>query len=109
MYAPEKLWSQLFVEQLERRNPRLTELNSLDLTDDKRSDAAISTIYLLAGEGAGVGINRGGTDNNAYYFDSTSISYQIEAIPEPASWMLLIAGFGMTGAVLRRRPTPAAA
>ena len=27
MYAPEKLWRQLFVEQLERRNPRLTELN----------------------------------------------------------------------------------
>jgi hypothetical protein len=25
------------------------------------------------------------------------------AIPEPASWMLLIAGFGLTGMTMRRR------
>jgi hypothetical protein len=28
---------------------------------------------------------------------------QITAVPEPDSWALLIAGFGLTGAVLRRR------
>jgi PEP-CTERM motif len=32
------------------------------------------------------------------------------AVPEPASWAMLIAGFGLTGAALRRRrPLPAAA
>jgi hypothetical protein len=27
----------------------------------------------------------------------------VAAIPEPASWAMLIAGFGLTGAVMRRR------
>ncbi len=31
------------------------------------------------------------------------------AVPEPASWALMIAGFGMTGAALRRRRTAAVA
>lgn len=31
------------------------------------------------------------------------------AVPEPASWALLVAGFGLTGALVRRRRTAAAA
>jgi hypothetical protein len=31
------------------------------------------------------------------------------AVPEPASWALLIAGFGLTGAAMRRRRMPAVA
>jgi hypothetical protein len=89
---------------------RLTKLSSLDLTAAKRSETTMNTIYLRAGEGAGVGINRGGTDINAYYFDSTSLAFRVTAVPEPATWALLIAGFGLTGAVLRRRRAmPAAA
>jgi len=30
-------------------------------------------------------------------------SYAAGAVPEPASWAMLIAGFGLVGAVLRRR------
>ena len=87
----------------------MTKLSDLLLSASKRSDSASGTIFLNAGEGMGFGINANGTLPTSNDNDSTSISYQIEAIPEPASWMLLIAGFGMTGAVLRRRPTPAAA
>ncbi len=87
----------------------MTKLSDLLLSASKRSDSASGTIFLNAGEGMGFGINDNGTLASSTDNDSTSISYQIEAIPEPASWMLLIAGFGMTGAVLRRRPTPAAA
>lgn len=87
----------------------MTKLSDLLLSASKRSDSASGTIFLNAGEGMGFGINSNGTLPTSNDHDSTSISYQIEAIPEPASWMLLIAGFGMTGAVLRRRPTPAAA
>jgi hypothetical protein len=36
-----------------------------------------------------------------------SIGYN--PVPEPAGWALMIAGFGLMGAVLRRRPTTAAA
>ena len=38
-----------------------------------------------------------------------SITYSIGAVPEPASWALLIAGFGLTGAVARRRRAAVAA
>ena len=31
------------------------------------------------------------------------------AVPEPATWALLLLGFGLAGAALRRRPSPAAA
>lgn len=31
------------------------------------------------------------------------------AIPEPSAWAMLIAGFGLTGAMMRRRRTPAVA
>lgn len=87
----------------------MTKLSDILLSASKRSDSASGTIFLNAGEGMGFGINSNGTLATSNDYDATSISYQIEAIPEPASWMLLIAGFGMTGAVLRRRPTPAAA
>jgi len=32
-----------------------------------------------------------------------SISYETAAVPEPASWMLMIGGFGAIGAAMRRR------
>ncbi len=65
--------------------------------------------------------NSGRTIWNGFLTDtlSTSVLYQnqlvylaggIAAIPEPASWAMLIAGFGLTGAALRRRRTvPSAA
>jgi hypothetical protein len=45
-----------------------------------------------------------------YFVDQISISYQVsDAIPEPASWMMLIAGFAIVGGVIRRRPLSRAA
>lgn len=34
-----------------------------------------------------------------------SVSYDTAAVPEPASWMLMIGGFGAIGGVMRRRKT----
>jgi hypothetical protein len=34
---------------------------------------------------------------------STQINWSINAVPEPTSWVMLIAGFGLAGAQLRRR------
>jgi len=36
-----------------------------------------------------------------------SINYSVGAVPEPQSWALLIAGFGLVGAAMRRRQTAA--
>jgi hypothetical protein len=33
----------------------------------------------------------------------------VTSVPEPASWMLLIAGFGMVGSAMRRRNAAVAA
>jgi hypothetical protein len=47
-------------------------------------------------------------DSNAgVFFDNVSVSGP--AVPEPASWALMIGGFGMAGAMLRRRRVTMAA
>lgn len=46
-----------------------------------------------------------GAGRDAYAgLDNVSLS---EAVPEPATWTMMIAGFGMAGALLRRRAVPA--
>lgn len=37
-----------------------------------------------------------------------TISYDVTAVPEPQSWALLVAGFGLVGAAMRRRAAVAA-
>ncbi len=41
-------------------------------------------------------------------FPAGEIRGQIAAVPEPASWALMIAGFGLVGSAMRRRVTVAA-
>jgi hypothetical protein len=42
------------------------------------------------------------------FFVMDDVTYGPAAVPEPAAWVLMIAGFGLTGALLRRRRTAAA-
>jgi hypothetical protein len=48
---------------------------------------------------------------NQWAFDILGVNsaVQVPAIPEPQSWAMLIAGFGLTGAAMRRRRMAAAA
>lgn len=48
--------------------------------------------------------NRQGTGDEAWGIDTVSVSrYGIGAVPEPASWAMLITGFGLVGTIARRR------
>lgn len=54
-----------------------------------------------------VGFNFGGAAITSVNFSSSQNSFELDtvsgAVPEPASWALLIVGMGMTGAAMRRR------
>lgn len=60
--------------------------------------------FLLAGDVLSTLINRAGN----YGSDSTGENFTLTAVPEPATWSLLIAGFGMVGVAARRRATRSA-
>jgi len=44
-------------------------------------------------------------DSNGYSFDN--FSFSSAAVPEPATWLSMIVGFGLLGGALRRRPRAA--
>ena len=42
-------------------------------------------------------------NNGSYSFDTTGLSLSVAAVPEPATWALMILGFGAVGGAMRRR------
>ena len=38
-----------------------------------------------------------------------NVNFEVSAVPEPATWAMMIAGFGLAGAALRRRSKAAVA
>ena len=53
--------------------------------------------------GYSVNTDTGSAAANGYYKIVFSGYFEDNSVPEPASWAMLIAGFGLTGAVMRRR------
>jgi len=66
------------------------------------SGCPVAACFLLATSPA-----LGELGENVYAFGSLSVD-STGAVPEPASWAMLIAGFGLTGAAMRRRSRTAA-
>ncbi|MFN7173606.1 MAG: PEPxxWA-CTERM sorting domain-containing protein [Thermaurantiacus tibetensis] len=52
---------------------------------------------------------RAGNDNIGLILDDVSVRISGAVIPEPATWAMLIAGFGLVGVAARRRQRPALA
>ena len=65
------------------------------------SFSTTGSVTLAAGEAFGFIIDKG----LFYYNDSTSTAFSISAAPEPATWGMMILGFGIAGAAVRRRRT----
>lgn len=58
-----------------------------------------STVVTLAASGSLYAM----VNDTAYFNNGGAFSVEVGAVPEPASWAMLIAGFGLVGATLRRR------
>jgi hypothetical protein len=71
------------------------------ITDDNTAQIAGVFLDLVGSEPAGFGI-----DNLRFGLPGQVVN---PGVPEPASWAMLIAGFGLTGAAMRRRRPMAAA
>lgn len=68
---------------------------------------AANTVYTLNVGLAGEGYAPGGLDQEV--MAQSLFNWSIDAVPEPASWAMLITGFGMAGLAARRRRQPGVA
>lgn len=77
------------------------------------ANPTLNVIGVSTGVGSGwtAGGFRGAVDNVGFTFDgeSSSFNFEVSAVPEPATWAMMIAGFGLAGAALRRRSKAAVA
>ncbi|MFS0737261.1 PEPxxWA-CTERM sorting domain-containing protein [Sphingomonas sp. 1P06PA] len=65
------------------------------------SYSASGQLSLTAGDVVGFYIDK----QFSYYNDSTAVNFSLTAVPEPATWALMIGGFGAVGGTMRRRRT----
>jgi hypothetical protein len=66
------------------------------------SDGRDLNVYYSGGAGAYRYITSGGS---VQAIDSFTISEVVAAVPEPASWAMMISGFGLVGGAMRSRAT----
>ncbi len=64
--------------------------------------------YFLIGNGSNVSLSSAGhiyaLVNDTFYSNNNgSFNVTVAAVPEPATWLMMIAGFGLVGAGMRRR------
>lgn len=90
---------------------RLSCLHSI--SEWSTANAGYQVIGISTGVGSGwnPGTFVGAVDNVSFTFDgeSSSFNFEVSAVPEPATWAMMIAGFGLAGAALRRRSKAAVA
>jgi hypothetical protein len=85
-------------------NDRIVDMSTSALTTSFAHSASSLTFGLQAGGAGWQPDEAWGVDNIKIYLTLAPVN----PIPEPATWALLIAGFGLVGAAARRRRTLAA-
>ncbi len=68
------------------------------------TSAISDRLALAAGDHISFSVSNVG---NAYSYDSTGLSAAITAVPEPATWVMMLVGLGGVGAAIRSRRKPA--
>ena len=75
-----------------------------DWSDQYSAGAYVSAISVGAGSGATAGYHAFVDNITVGRSDGSSTTYNFEsAVPEPATWAMMILGFGAVGATMRRR------
>ena len=75
------------------------------LTSGNPTVTFTTTLFLNTTDLVGFAVDNDGSYNN----DSTGVNFTISNVPEPATWALMITGFGMIGFAARRRAAAASA
>ena len=76
---------------------QITALGGIGASGTRTISGGINLIS--SGDSFGFGIDRAGT----YFNDSTGFNFTVTAVPEPATWGMMILGFGAMGYSMRRR------
>nr|WP_310523920.1 PEPxxWA-CTERM sorting domain-containing protein [Polymorphobacter sp.] len=72
--------------------------------DDQTALNSLGVISFAGGTVSSVGFSCDNCSFNTFHqFSDTRIELGTGAVPEPASWAMMIAGFGLVGAAARRR------
>jgi len=91
----------VFQDTVSHSGSVLSKMNWTNYTFEFTATEAMSTLFFT---------NTAGGTSGGIYLDNVSIvGPEAVAVPEPATWALMISGFGLAGAALRRRRLAGAA
>ena len=82
-----------------------TNLSGDDILTAGLANGRVSGSFRIDGDGRFISGLSLATSSNAFEVDNLAIS----AVPEPGTWFLMVAGFGLVGVGMRRRVATAAA
>lgn len=74
-----------------------------DILTTGQPTGQVSGSFIINGDGRLISGLSLATTSNSFEVDNLSISDTLAGVPEPTTWALLMVGFGMVGASMRRR------